>query len=405
MSPVQHPDHSPGSMWNVCQSFVERRQSRATPATRRTNGVFPRGSCLHLRRRLQNGRHASGKDFGASSIARGLWRSSTEESQHRWSNREGVQRTRRQTICAMSCSTRKHCGSASPGSARISLWEVTRPWRRDACGTEHFQFQPSVTAAINFGCMVCVSSGALCREEDCCKWRIDCGRELNTKWDFDRKSAFLNFQAEGLCCKVKYEHDAQFLRLYGLTEFCESWCVALQRWLWLTRIAVVRSVSKIMSKKGPPSHWRRSESSETGKTHAKMYCAWEIAGWSESAEGCFLRGVILTRSVNGKRTLWINKKRTIVSFVETRANKLPEQIVVVVAVTCFQFLEVAPWNSAATDGAPKEMRSLLCRERFQLRNLGWRVQTPLRAPVQKRHDVFVVVSNFEFLWLKHASDS
>ena len=40
-------------------------------------------SCLHLRRWLHNGRHASGKDFGASSIACGLWRSSTEESQHR----------------------------------------------------------------------------------------------------------------------------------------------------------------------------------------------------------------------------------------------------------------------------------------------------------------------------------
>ena len=80
------------------------------------------------------------------------------------------------------------------------------------------------------------------------------------------------------------------------------------------------------------------------------------------------------------------------SFVETRANKLPEHIVVVMAVTCFQFLEVARWNSVATDGEPKEMRSLLCRERFQLRNLEWRVQTPLHAPVQERHEVCLLLS-------------
>ena len=45
----------------------------------------------------------------------------------------------------------------------------------------------------------------------------------------------------------------------------------------------------------------------------------------------------------------------------------------------------------ATDGEPKEIRSLLCRERFQLRDLEWRTQTSLRAR-EKMHQVCLQLS-------------
>ena len=96
----------------MCQSL--RRDAGAEPhQQRQATRCFPRGSCLHLRRGLHNGRHASGKEqlrievpgdwrvhFGASSVA--PW---TVVFHHEGIAAPLIQHprctTRRQTICAM----------------------------------------------------------------------------------------------------------------------------------------------------------------------------------------------------------------------------------------------------------------------------------------------------------------
>ena len=55
-------------------------------------------------------------------------------------------------ISPMSCPARKHCDSASLGSARTRWSPTTRSWQRDPGGTEQQQFQPSVsTVSIELG--------------------------------------------------------------------------------------------------------------------------------------------------------------------------------------------------------------------------------------------------------------